>query len=66
MDALICSCIGVITKKLYGQYKHNGFENSADAQVRRTIVGRSSIMNWMGREKQALIKNIDELGFRWF
>ena len=31
-------------EKPYGQYRHNGFEDNADAHIKRTIMGREAIV----------------------
>ena len=31
-------------EKPYGQYKHNGFEDNADAHLKRTIMGREVVV----------------------
>ncbi len=31
-------------EKPYDQYKHNGFEDNADAHLKRTVVGRESVV----------------------
>ncbi len=31
-------------EKPYGQYRHNGFEDNADAHLKRTIMGRESVV----------------------
>jgi len=31
-------------EKPYSQYKHNGFEDNADAHIKRTIMGRETVV----------------------
>jgi secondary thiamine-phosphate synthase enzyme len=31
-------------EKPYGQYRHNGFEDNADAHIKRTVMGRESVV----------------------
>ena len=31
-------------EKPYGQYRHNGFEDNADAHLKRTVMGRESVV----------------------
>jgi secondary thiamine-phosphate synthase enzyme len=31
-------------EKPYSQYKHNGFEDNADAHIKRTVMGRESVV----------------------
>jgi secondary thiamine-phosphate synthase enzyme len=36
--------INITPKKPYSQYRHNGFEDNADAHMKRTIMGREVVM----------------------
>jgi secondary thiamine-phosphate synthase enzyme len=31
-------------EKPYNQYKHNGFEDNADAHIKRTVMGRETVV----------------------
>ena len=35
---------GLAPEKPYSQYKHNGFEDNADAHLKRTIMGRETVV----------------------
>ncbi len=35
---------GIAPEKPYGQYMHNGFEDNADAHLKRTIMGRETVI----------------------
>lgn len=35
---------GLAPEKPYSQYQHNGFEDNADAHLKRTIMGRESVV----------------------
>lgn len=35
---------GLAPEKPYSQYRHNGFENNADAHLKRTIMGREAVV----------------------
>jgi len=35
---------GLAPEKPYAQYKHNGYEDNADAHLKRTIMGRETVI----------------------
>ena len=35
----------LVPEKPYSQYKHNGFEDNADAHIKRTVMGRESVVS---------------------
>ncbi|MFA5570460.1 MAG: secondary thiamine-phosphate synthase enzyme YjbQ [Sphaerochaetaceae bacterium] len=35
---------GIAPEKPYSQYRHNGYEDNADAHLKRTIMGRESVV----------------------
>ena len=34
----------IAPEKPYGQYRHNGFEDNADAHIKRSVMGRESVV----------------------
>jgi secondary thiamine-phosphate synthase enzyme len=41
---------GLAPEKPYGQYDHNGYEDNADAHLKRTIMGREAVVAVTGGE----------------